>query len=551
MTKNKLTQPCQEIFDEFEKSGKDFDCYLGDIIQGKESASLLDMVYFAQVFSNKEYRGALASSTAFKHNLNRMKTLSNVDGLFYDKFTSYVLIDKTQGLGDLRETYTNTEYNPFFAHSISTDFSKINEALNGIVANTKVQNTRKFAIRKDRALKLLERNEKNSVCELVDKIYQIAYAKAENNYKSNLEKVTAAIFATLITTRALDLRTKELPDCESRLNEALKLNFINHLNGCYDDNKTFSISKIVKDGARVGMGLIDELGLGKDDVKDKCQRLGTPLKHEPNSLFEALFGGKVFQKSLVVIEDVNEASKFDAATNEDVNKTEIDLSERVKEVLVTPPPAPGIYLTDGTRTEVVKPTQEVAEKSQIAKSGETIAKVGEKVVDQNAVVGNPGDVAHKMGNAVNHSTLKNNLLNIIKDRLIKEAAIFENLAEKQKDFDAATKSNFFIGASYGIKGHAAEKNRTPAYYEGHKKGQYMRRGLVQEIDKLYSPDKKTLLVVVNATGRQVTSNLGDLVVKAFGFETFAEFVDNVVSSLSTAFEKFKKNTANTSNQQTP
>lgn len=650
MPKNNLSKASQTILNKYEKTGEDFDCYLGQVFNKTTSASLTDILYHAQVFSNKDFRGALVSSTTFQHGYQRVARLSNVDGLFYDRFTSYVLIDKTEGLGDIRETYTSTKYNSFHSNLISTNFSNYESKLSEI-ANQTEQQTKRFGVKVKTKLKLSEKECNNSVCALVDKIYQVAYAKLENTYKTNLEKVTAAIFATYVTTKALDFRTNQMPDCESRLNEALRLNFVNHLNGCYANSKLFSISDIIKDGAKVGMDLIEKMGLDKKDVQEKNDRLGIKMKNAPQSLFDALFGAKHVEKSFVLMDD--DASKKNTNTQSnlvsdatDVGKSKVNVQERVRRVISTVPLGPKeqtkeqtkeqikeqtkeqieefdpmpertaadappviylpgkieeetkaadappvIYLpgkiqdqtklddenqddrlksnktantvsptvsprndvkliTDGTRIEVVKSTQEVAETTQIAKPGETIAKVGETIVGPDAVIGKPGDVAHKKGNAINYSTLKKNLLTKIIDKLNEKANDAANRAEKKKDFDALTESNFWTGASAGIAGGAASKNRTAAYYEGHKLGKSVRNGVVYEISKFYSSDKKTLLRDVVGKGSQITTILGDEAVKECGMNTFSEFVEKIVSSFAKALERFKNKTTNTSNQQT-
>lgn len=696
MTVKNMSKSCQKVLDKYEDTGVDFDCFMGKIARG-ESASLTDVLYYAQCFSHEDYRGALVSSTAFERGYKSLPRLSSVDGLFYDQFTSYILIDKSEGLGDLRETYTNSKYRPFFSNDISTDFSNIDNKLKSVADGIDIE-TKKFGIKRTKKLQLSEIQTSNNVCSIVDKIYQIAYAQLGSEFSTNLEKVTAAIFATYVTTKALNFERAGLSNCEARLNEALKLNFITHLNGCYD-NKSVAISKIIKDGAEVGMKLIEDLGLGVKDVQDKNERLGLNVASAKNSLFDSLFGEKKVEKVAesvpvketdieeekgieVVVPDPEEIKREDQHMKVEkkdlqneiknaignaiwktylspsigkgyseeewfwdgvyhccpdssyiINKEEYKLGrqiglrmseyidtrvddlyfkaddgkerhyeviagngdeamERLKEVFaknqrtesfdawvdgmldslkkqfeeyrasktrddensetlnrLTPEEivtamiaTTPLMITDGTRTETVKPDEEVAKRDRVADKDE-------KIVSGDAVVGDSDDVVHKKGNAVNYRTLKNNLLTNITDKLDEKANFAAIRAEKNKDFDALTESNFWAGASEGFEGGAKQpKGKTDAYYAGYTHGHKLGCGLVWGIDRLYSPDKKTLMVDVEGKGKQVTKQLGDKIVPAFGCKTFAEFVENVISSLSKTFETFKNKTKETTKQ---
>lgn len=95
-------------------------------------------------------------------------------------------------------------------------------------------------------LQLTKVNSGNSLCDIAKEIYQVAKNGIEGEFASELEKVTASIFATLLVTRALDLSVgDENNQAEKKLDEALKLQFYSHLNGCFN-SKQCSISTIVK-----------------------------------------------------------------------------------------------------------------------------------------------------------------------------------------------------------------------------------------------------------------------------------------------------------------
>lgn len=555
--KSRLTKPAAEVFEHFEMTGEDDISFLGKIASGiVKGVTLADVVHRAQVFGNASFRGRVGSPKSF-YSANFSVVTGALDGsikgIINNGFTSCIVADSKVGLSDLRESYAKDDL-PFYLMVVSADFSDIENKLSNIASDIMVP-VKKYAFLKAKSqpMTITKTRSKNSLCDLMEEIYQVVDKSNKTSFDTDLEKATSNIFATWLISRALNLSIGDKDNqCEQKLDEAMRLQFYTHLNGC-NNKGNCAISKIIKVGTDLGVELIEKMGLNESDVKDKLKRLGTPLQNNPETIYEALFGEKEISKTVDIMVDSSEAREegFPVGGIDGVIVDYVPEKAYVEKNALSAVAQATRLITDGTRTEVVKPTQEVAEKSQIAKSGETIAKVGEKVVDQNAVVGNPGDVAHKKGNAVNYSTLKKNLLKYITDKLDDKAAYFANRAEKQKDFDALTESNFWAGASAGVSGFSKPKGKTAAYYAGHMQGQNMGRGLVQEIDKIYSPDKKILLVDVNGKGAQVTKNLGDLVVKAFRVGTFAEFVEKVVSSLSMTFEKFKNNTTNTSNQQTP
>lgn len=543
------TKKHQTILNNFKKTGEEFDFFLGSIYGGAQS-SLEDLIAHAQVFANVKCRGALVSGKTFQYGLNKTERLGIHSGLCLNhngepQYTSYVLIDKNEDLGNVRETYTSAGFNPLYANANSTNLSEIVSSLENMAEEIEVE-TKILGITRKKQLKLVQKQISNPVCSCVDKIYQVAYAKLDNNFNTNLEKVTAAILATYITTKALDLK-----GFDARTDEALRMNFCTHLNGCYA-NGSLALSNVIKNGVDLGVELIETMGYGKDDVKAKCERLGTPLQNEPKSLNEALFGAKQIEKSLsVFVNEEKKATTFTAVSEDKEEKkseeTKDEIEEKVKGAVST-----SIVPAKNYKHVIIDADNEgVSNKNNIAKPGQKIAKIDEEIYPQGTTVVGPDETSHKIGNAINFNTLRDNLLKKIIVKLDEKANAAANRAEKKRDFDAVTESNFWTGASDGIAGRAGSKGRTAAYYEGHKLGSSVRNGIIYEISKFYSPDKKTLLRDVVGKGPQITTILGDEAVKECGMNTFSEFIENVVSSFAKALEKFKNKTTNTSTQPTP
>lgn len=567
--KSKLTRESAEVFDHYEKTGEDDAYYFGQIVRGIVKApNLGTILQYAQVFANPDLRGRVGSPKSYtSQNIAVVSGAisGDIKGLVNNGFTSYIVADKTLGLSDLRETYASSTKFSFYNTAISADFSDIEEKLANIAKNIKIQVKKNSFSKKmvGTPLKLTKLDSKNSLCVLADEIYQVASNKIKEEFDSQLEKATASIFATLLVSRALDLSIGDKNNLvEKKFDESLKLQFYTHLNACFNAGKC-AISKIVKSGAACAVSMIEEMGYSQFDIMDKYDRLETPIKGNPHDIVDALFGSKNVSQSIesFVDEDVDSYIKsykdgLNGVVVED-DKTSKDViylggSVQPSEVVVAPAAigaAPArILLGDGRQTVTLNPGEQVAGVNEkIAKEGEQVAKTSEKVVDIDARVAGSGEVVHDKGNAINYNTLRKGLLEgVIAKNIDNKIAECTNRAEKQQDFGIIAECNFWAGAKDGVCGLAQKRSKTESYNEGHKQGQYINAGIIQEIDKMYSADKKKLIVDVKGQGKEVTKQLSNKVANAFSFDSFADFTTMIMSSLLNAFNSLKEKTSKSS-----
>lgn len=571
--KSKLTKKSAEIFDNYERTGEDANYYLGQIARGNIKApNLATVLQYAQVFANPDFRGRVSSPKGYtSQNISVVSGALNGDvrGLVNNGFTSHIVADKTLGLSELRETYASSTKIPFYKTPINADFSDVESKLNSVASKINVP-VRKNALSKkfvDQPMKLTKRNSSNSLCDLTDEIYQIASKKVAGEFDSELEKVTASIFATLLVSRALDLSLGDKDNqTEKKLDEALQMQFYTHLNGCFN-NGHCAISKIVKNGADCAVEFIEEMKCTYEDIIEKYQRLETPVVGEAYDIESALFAAK----------DVHQSQSIESYVDDDIDKCfivypdglnghiegvddekslatlesnllngHVQAPEYVAPAAIAAAPA-RILLGDGKKTVTLNPGEQVAGANEkIAKEGEKVAKVGEKVVDKDARVARTNEVVHDKGNAVNYTTLKKSLLGVITDSIDCKIAECTNRAEKQQDLNALAESNFWTGAKEGICGLAQKRGKTESYDEGHKHGKFINGGIIQEIDKMYSPDKKKLNVEVTGQGREVTKKLSDKVANIFNCDTYIDFSAEVMSSLYKTFQDLKAKTSKSS-----
>ena len=623
--KSKFTKESLSVFQNFERTGEDDMFFLGQIAKGEaKGVTLSSIIQRAQVFANPDFIGRIGSAKSFfslQIPVVKGALDGSIKGLINNGFTSHIVADKKIGLSDLRETYSSSIHEPFYKNVISVDLSAIESKLNRIASNSTIT-TKKywFSKEKEEPFQITFKRSQNSLCDLMDEIYQVVDKRIGDDFETKLEKATASIFATFLISRAIDLSIEDDKKCEKKLDEAMKLQFYTHLNGC-SNNGNCAISKIISKGAECAEQIVDELGYKKEDILNKLERLDNKVcTHNIDSIKDAWFGSKmitienvddldevandvnfVFQpasteesydeKDIVDYVD-NEASDAspvaaqaaiasapsvinnhhdEEVTSEDEENVKVDEKTKVVNFIIDPilneeingeealeterdekyassvaaqaaiASAPPVLLIGDGKTEVVlNPGEKVAGVDEkIAKVGEEIAGVDEKVVDKDARVAESGEVVHNKGNAVNYNTLKRNMLKSIAEDIDSKASQLVNRAEKHQDLNALTESNFWSGARDGILGLSMQRGKTPAYCAGHKQGQNFNRGLIQEIDKIYSPDKKKLIVEVKGKGAAVTKKLADRVVNAFGFDAFVDFAAMVMSSLSQAFSIFK------------
>lgn len=509
----KYTTKHQTILNNFKKTGEEFDFFLGSIYGGAQS-SLEDLIAHAQVFANAKYRGALVSGKTFQYGLNKTERLGIHGGLCLNhngepQYTSYVLIDKNEDLGNIRETYTSAEFNPLYANANSTNLSDIVSSLENMAEEIEVE-TKILGITRKKQLKLVQKQTSNPVCSCVDKIYQIAYAKLENDFNTNLEKVTAAVLATYITTKALDLK-----EFDARTDEALRMNFCTHLNGCYA-NGSLSLSNVIKNGVDLGIELIETMGYGKDDVKAKCERLGTPLQNEPKTLNEALFGAKQIEKSLSVFVNEDKKETTFTAVSEDKKDSKDEMEEKVKAAVST-------SVVPTTKINVVDPKKEgVSDNNNIQQEDGTILKIGE--------------VAHKKGNAVNRKTLIDNITGQIASEISNIRNKITSKGENKSDIEALAESNFWTGVIDAINGKKKQQN-LDSYSKGYDAARPYRVGLEKQVDDFYS-DNGELKVNIETSGKAATSKLSKMIAEKLNLEV--SFVAWTVSELKKVFSNFKE-----------
>lgn len=570
--KSRLTRDSADIFANYEKTGEDSNYYLGQIVRGEIKTPTLDKVLqYAQVFANPDFRGRVGSPKSFtSQNIAVVSGALNGDvkGLINNGFTSYIVADKTLGLSDLRETYASSTKLPFYKTSVGADFSEIEEKLANVAKNIKIQVKKNSFSKKlvEEPLQLTKVNSGNSLCDIAKEIYQVAKNGIEGEFASELEKVTSSIFATLLVTRALDLSVGEANNqAEKKLDEALKLQFYSHLNGCFN-SKQCSISTIVKNGAKYANELIQEMGYTYYDVIDKYNRLGTPIRGDVDNILDALFGARNVNQSIDNYVDDNIDSYFRtysdglnglvegmdddkalATLESNLLNGHVQNAEYVAPAAIAAAPA-RILLGDGRQTVTLNPGEQVAGVNEkIAKEGEQVAKTSEKVVDIDARVAGSGEVVHDKGNAINYNTLRKGLLEgVIAKNIDNKIAECTNRAEKQQDLSAIAEGNFWAGAKDGVCGLAQKRSKTESYNEGHKQGQYINAGIIQEIDKMYSADKKKLIVDVKGQGKEVTKQLSNKVANAFSFDSFADFTTMIMSSLLNAFNALKEKSSKSS-----
>lgn len=570
--KSRLTRDAANIFANYEKTGEDSNYYLGQIVRGEIKTPTLDKVLqYAQVFANPDFRGRVGSPKSYtSQNIAVVSGALNGDikGLVNNGFTSYIVADKTLGLSDLRETYASSTKLPFYKTAINADFSEIEKKLASAAKKIMIQVKKNSLSRKlvEEPLQLTKVNSGNSLCDIAKEIYQVAKNGIEGEFASELEKVTASIFATLLVTRALDLSVGDANNqAEKKLDEALKLQFYSHLNGCFN-SKQCSISTIVKNGAKYANELIQEMDYTYEDVIAKYNRLETPVKGDVENILDALFGARNVNQSIDSYVDENLDSYFKtysdglnglvegidddkslATLESNLLDGRVQNAEYVAPAAIAGAPA-RILISDGKTNVTLNPGEQVAGANEkIAKEGEQVAKTTEKVVDKNARVAGSGEVVHDKGNAINYNTLKKGLLEgVIAKNIDSKIAECTNRAEKQQDLSAIAEGNFWTGARDGVCGLAQKRSKTESYNEGHKQGQYINAGIIQEIDKMYSADKKKLIVEVKGQGKEVTKQLSNKVANAFSFDSFADFTTMVMSSLLKTFNNLKEKSSKSS-----
>lgn len=570
--KSRLTKDSAEIFANYEKTGEDSNYYLGQIARGNiKTPTLNTVLQYAQVFANPDFRGRVGSPKSYtSQNIPVVSGVlnGNIKGLVNNGFTSYIVADKTMGLSNLRETYASSGSLPFYKTSVDADFSEIESRLAHAASKIKIQVKKNSFSKKvvEEPMQITKSNSGNSLCDLAKEIYQVASNGIEGKFDSELEKVTASIFATLLVSRALDLSVgDENNQAEKKLDEALKLQFYSHLNGCFNNNQC-SIANIVKNGANCAINLIQEMDYTKQDIIDKYNRLETPVRGEVENIFDALFGTKNVEQSINSFVDENLDSYFKTfsdginglveGVDDEKSLATLEsnlLSGRVQNAEFVAPAAIAaapsrVLIGDGRTTVTLNPGEQVAGANEkIAKEGENVAKTTEKIVDKDARVAGSGEVVHDKGNAINYNTLKRGLLEgVIAKNIDAKIAECTNRAEKQQDLSAIAEGNFWTGARDGVCGLAQKRSKTESYNEGHKQGQYINAGIIQEIDKMYSADKKKLIVEVKGQGKEVTKQLSNKVANAFSFDSFVDFTAMVMSSLLKAFNNLKEKSSKSS-----
>lgn len=307
--KDELTGKARSIYDNFKKTGEDDVFYLGQIAQGKAGVvTLADIIHRAQVFANPEFRGRIGSCTSFRaFNIPVVKGAldGSIKGLKNNGFTSHIVADKKVGLSDLRESYAIGS-RLFFETTVTTDISAYECSLENIAKSIKEDvKTSFFSRSKEQSMTIKKPSSKNKLCDLMDEIYQVVDKKNKETFDTDLEKATSNILATWLVSRAMNLSTGDKDNQnEKKLDEAMKLQFYTHLNGC-SNNGHCAISKIIKQGVQLGLDMIDSMNLSSADIKEKRDRLGITTKDE--QVQDALFGAQCAAEPNPVAEQKPEA----------------------------------------------------------------------------------------------------------------------------------------------------------------------------------------------------------------------------------------------------
>lgn len=292
--KDELTGKARSIYDNYKKTGEDDVFYLGQIAQGKAGVvTLADIIHRAQVFANPEFRGRIGSCTSFRaFNIPVVKGAldGSIKGLKNNGFTSHIVADKKVGLSDLRESYAIGS-RLFFETTVTTDISAYECSLENIAKSIKEDvKTSFFSRSKEQSMTIKKPSSKNKLCDLMDEIYQVVDKKNKETFDTDLEKATSNILATWLVSRAMNLSTGDKDNQnEKKLDEAMKLQFYTHLNGC-SNNGHCAISKIIKQGVQLGLEMIYSMNLSSADIKEKRDRLGITTKDE--QVQDALFGAQ-------------------------------------------------------------------------------------------------------------------------------------------------------------------------------------------------------------------------------------------------------------------
>ena len=527
-----LTKEASEIFEKFKTSGEDAAFYFGKIARGEISnPNIATILQYAQVFANPDYRGRVGSPKSYvSQNISVVAGALNgeIKGLINNGFTSAIVIDKTLGLSDLRESYASTGKLPFYKLTLDADFSEIEEKLKKVAQCTLVE-TKKGLLKKTvlEPMKLEFVRSSNRICDLSKEIYQVAIKKINAAFETEMEKVTSAIFATLLVSRALNLSIGDKDNgAEKKLDEALKLQFYSHLNAC-SNNKKCAISKIIKTGAYVACSMIDEIGYSEDEIIEKYERLGTPIMGKPQNIFDALFGQKNIEHSIdtFVDEEIkypdlilnsNESNKLIAGAGQVKNEDVIILGERTLS-------GDGvIFMGDGKTNQDIAAAIASATTGNVVtlNPGEKIAKPDEKIVNSDSVVYN------KPKTAVNYSTMKRTLVKRASEAFDKECSSCINRAAKQASSGAINEANFWSGAVDGVDGKAP-KYKTDFYSEGHRLGRFALDVIVKYLDSVYTEKDgvKVLKNEVAGKGSAATSEVLDQISSEMG-ENFDEWLKN-------------------------
>lgn len=548
--KSRLTKVSKDIFENFENTGEDDMFYLGQVASGEVHATLPNLIHRAQVFADADFRGRVGSAKSFTSmGISVVGGVldGSIKGLVNNGFTSFVVANKTIGLTELKETFASKQSKSFALTNLGYDISDIEQRLNNIARNIQVPAKKSiFSKSKTVPFEITKKQSSNSFVVLMDEIYQIAEKRIGEGFDTELERSTAAILATWLVSRAMDLSVGG-KDPERKLDEAMKLQFYTHLNGCFN-NGNCEISKIIKNGTNLALALIQELGYGIDDIQAKYERLDMPLKDNPTSLREALFGRKYVAESIMNVVDeeiisrepdmiysIEESSRdFEAgiARVDEMTEAARRIMPSVSSTIIGGGGVPLLDERTETKHEDVEDVEEV-----IDERDETSP---ESATDEFGVIAGVGEVAHKKGNAVNYTTLREGIMDSISADIHKKYSNLTNKADKTKKEDKKEQiikeMNFLCGADDAIRGIAKQSNREDSYYEGYSRGELERNLIVNKVDEIYSKDKKTLLIKVDATGSAATSQLKNHIAKKWrGYESFKEMRENILRDLSFVF----------------
>ena len=287
-----LSKYAQDSLAVFMITGRDFYSKLGDAM-AIGNVSVNELVETAQLFS-RENRESGDDKLAGKRarELKQISLNNSVRSVRKDfKYSSHILESSVNGLTIPMVTSDNSKLVQYGNRHVS--ISNYDAIKSKIDAATPVSKFSTLKVGKRGPVQV----ETNQCQDIVKRVYALVEKEMKvqaKAFSSEIEKTTTQIMATMLVMRAIDLGDVKQ---ERNVDEALVLDFCKHLNACKSQG-TANLSTMSQQGFGVAEKLITTLGYSKEDICNRCWRLGTPLQEHPDNIFDALTGAKEAQTSL-------------------------------------------------------------------------------------------------------------------------------------------------------------------------------------------------------------------------------------------------------------